>query len=85
MLDQGPLADPGVGLAQPDAMRLCQTHQPLARTVQQPGIGREGDCLGLHRGVDDDAGEVRRLRRIGARGRDRLSCSSAVSFPSPMR
>jgi hypothetical protein len=31
---------------------LSQAHQPLARPVQQLGVGREHHCLRLHRGVD---------------------------------
>ena len=68
MGDQRMLADPLVGLAQPDAGLLRQLHQPLARSMHQLGVGRKGDRLGLHRGVDDDLGKVGRLRRAGARG-----------------
>ena len=48
VLDQRPLADPGIGLAQGDAVRLCEPHQVLAGPVHQLGVGREGDGLLLH-------------------------------------
>ena len=56
--DQRMLANPRVALAQIDARFLRQAHQPLAGCVHQLGVGREGDRLLLHRGVDDDACEV---------------------------
>ena len=49
MPDQRMLADPSVGLAQCDAPHLRQPHQPFARPLHQPGVGREHDVLGLHR------------------------------------
>jgi hypothetical protein len=49
-------------------MPVCQTHQPFARAVQQPCIGREGDSLRLHGGIDDDTAEVRRLGRAASSG-----------------
>src|SRR5579862_4742554 len=61
--DQRPLADPAIGLAKADAALFGQPHQPLARPVDQLGVGREHHCLGLHRGIDDHAREV--LRRHG--------------------
>jgi hypothetical protein len=36
----------------------CEAVQSLDRRVQQLGLGREGDGLGLHRGVDRDPLEV---------------------------
>jgi hypothetical protein len=66
MADQRRLADARIGLAQPHAVLPCQAHQPFPRAVHQPGVGREGDRLRLHGGVNDDAGEVRRLGRPGA-------------------
>ncbi len=56
--DQRMLANPRVALAQIDARFLRQAHQPLAGCVHQLGVGREGDRLLLHRGIDNDAGEV---------------------------
>ena len=67
--DQRVLADPLIGLAQPHAVPLGQPHQPLARPMHQLGVGRERHRLRLHRRVDDDLGEVRGLRRAGARRR----------------
>ena len=70
MLDQGELADPRIGLPQLHAQLFGQLHQLLAGPVQQLGVGREGNVLRLHRGVDNDARELRRLHRAGL-GRDR--------------
>jgi hypothetical protein len=50
--------DPLVGLAQRNAGFLGQPHQPLARPMHQLGVGRKGDRLGLHSGVDNDLGEI---------------------------
>jgi hypothetical protein len=66
MLHQGELADPRKGLPQPDAMLLGQPHQPYQGAVHQPGISRECDRLWLHRGIDDDVGEVGWLGGIRA-------------------
>ena len=52
MLDQGQLADPDIGLTQDQPVLLGQPHLDLVRAVHQLGIGREGNRLGLHRGVD---------------------------------
>src|SRR5882724_9609397 len=49
VLDEGQLAEARIGLAQPHAELLRQTHQSLARP--ELGIGREHHCLRLHRGV----------------------------------
>ena len=70
VLDEGELADPRIGLAQLDAELFGQRHQLLARPVDELGVGREGDVLRLHSGVDDGAGEVGRLDR-SAPGRRR--------------
>jgi hypothetical protein len=53
-----PLGDPRIGLPQPQPVLLGQAVEPLDRRVQQLGIGREGDVLGLHRGVDRDPRQV---------------------------
>ena len=66
MLDQRMLADPRIGLAQQDASSPGQPHQPFARPLHEPGVGREHDVLGLHRGIDDDPREIRRLGGSGA-------------------
>ena len=47
-----------VGLPQPHPVLLGQAVEPLDRRVQQLGVGREGDGLGLHRGVDRDPRQV---------------------------
>ena len=39
-------------------MPAGQAVEPLDRRVQQLGVGREGDVLGLHRGVDRDPRQV---------------------------
>ena len=49
-------------------MRLCEPHQALSRPLHQLGIGREGDRLLLHGGVEDHLGEVGGLGRAGAGG-----------------
>jgi len=53
MLDQGKLAHPRIGLAQPHPVQLRQPHQLLARPVQKLRIGGERHVLGLNRRVDD--------------------------------
>ena len=65
MGDQRLLADPHIGLAQVEADPLGQPHQPLARPVDQLGIGREHDVLGLHGGVDDHPPCILRLHCPG--------------------
>jgi transposase-like protein len=59
MGDQRVFADPLVGLAQLNAGFLGQPHQPLARPMHQLGVGRKGDRLGLHGGVDNELEEIR--------------------------
>jgi hypothetical protein len=49
-----------------DTEPLGELDQLLAGSVHQLGIGREGDVLGLHRGIDNDAGEVCGLHCTGA-------------------
>jgi len=66
MLDQRDLAKPGIGLAQFDAELACQTNQPLERAMHQAGVGRMGDRLRLHGGVDNRLGEIGGLGRIRA-------------------
>src|SRR6516165_7117433 len=41
VLDQSQLADPRIGLAQAHSELLRQSHQPLARPVEQFGVGRK--------------------------------------------
>jgi hypothetical protein len=52
------LGDAQIGLAQSYAVLAGQAVQSLDRRVQQLGIGRERDGLGLHRSVDGDPLEV---------------------------
>lgn len=47
-----------IGLPQLDPVLPRQTADPLDRRVQQLGIGREGDRLRLHGGIDRDPLEV---------------------------
>jgi hypothetical protein len=51
-------------LAQAHAEFLRQSHQPLARPVEQLGIGREHHRLRLHRRIDHNTGKIGRLHRI---------------------
>ena len=46
-------------------MPAGQAIEPLDRRMQQLGVGREGDGLGLHRGVDRDPLEVVGPQRAG--------------------
>src|ERR1700756_4876696 len=85
VLDQSQLADPCIRLAQAHAELFSQAHQPLARPVEQLGIGRKHHRLRLHRGVDHNTGEVGRLHRVRPGRTARLSCNSALSLSSPIR
>ena len=59
------LATPQIALAQRHALALGQRHQLLDRPVHQPGVGRMGDRLGLHRGVHGHALQILGLERAG--------------------
>jgi hypothetical protein len=72
VLDQSQLADPRIGLAQAHAELFSQTHQPLARPVEQLGVGWKHHRLRLHRRIDHNTGEVGGLHRV-RRGRHRQS------------
>jgi len=67
MRDQRVFSDAFKRLTQDDALPLGQLHQLLARPVHQFGVGGEHHRLGLHRRIDDDPGEVRRLGRPRSR------------------
>ena len=54
------LGDAQIGLPQPHPMLAGQAVEALDRRMQQLGIGREGDRLGLHRGADRDPCQVLR-------------------------
>ena len=79
-----PFGDAQIGLPQPHAMLHGQAVQALDRRVQQLGIGREGDGLGLHRGVDRDPRQVLGPQRTASCATRRLSASSSSSL-SPRR
>lgn len=63
LLDQGELADPCIGLPQPDAPLPRKPHETFASPMHQPCIGWEGDGLRLHCRIDNDPCEVGRLGR----------------------
>ena len=73
-----PLGDAQIGLPQPHAVLAGQAIEALDRRVQQLGVGREGDGLGLHRGVHRDprqslaAQRARWLRHPQALGQQQL-------------
>ena len=54
----GTFGDAQVGLSQPHPVLLGQAVEPLDRGVQQFGVGREGNGLGLHRGVDRNPRQI---------------------------
>jgi hypothetical protein len=54
---RGP-GDANIGLPQPDGVPPSKAVEPLDSRMKQLGIGREGDGLRLHRGIDRDALEV---------------------------
>ena len=60
-----PLGDAQIGLPQPHPAFAGQPVEPLDRRMQQLGIGREGDGLGLHGGVHRDPLEVTGAQRTG--------------------
>jgi hypothetical protein len=55
--------DAQIGLPQPHLAFAGQPVEPPDRRMQQLGIGREGDGLGLDRGVHRDLLEVARAQR----------------------
>ena len=44
-----PSGEASIGLAKRHIMRLGQLAQLADRHLEEPGVGREGDVLGLHR------------------------------------
>jgi hypothetical protein len=50
--------DADVGLPQLHAVAAGQAIEALDRRMQELGVGREGDVLGLYRGVDGDPRQV---------------------------
>lgn len=61
----GALGDAQIGLAQPHAMLFCQTYKACDRRMQELGVGRESDRLGLHGSVHRDPFEVACAQRAG--------------------
>ena len=59
------LGDTQIGLPQPQPAFAGQPVEPLDRRMQQLGVGREGDGLGLHRGVHRDPFEIACAQRAG--------------------
>jgi hypothetical protein len=53
-LAPGMACDAGEGLAQRHTLPACQRREPLHGAQHQVAVGRVGDRLGLHGGVDDD-------------------------------
>src|SRR4029453_4096415 len=62
---RGPLRDAQIGLSQPYCMPAGEAIEPLDRGMQQLGVGRKRDGLGLHGGVDRDPLEGPRAQRAG--------------------
>ena len=62
---RGPLGDAQIGLSQPYSVPAGEAIEPLDRGMQQLGVGRKRDGLGLHGGVDRDPLEVPRAQRAG--------------------
>ena len=52
------LGDADVGLPQSHAVTAGQVIEARDRGMEKLGVGREGDVLGLHRGVDRDPRQV---------------------------
>jgi hypothetical protein len=52
------LGDAQIGLPESHRMTTGQAIEPLDRCMQELGVGREGDVLGLHGGVDRDPRQV---------------------------
>jgi hypothetical protein len=63
MRDQRVLADALIGLPQRHAVLLRQPNEPFVGSMHELGVRWKSDGLFLHRRVDDDPGEVGRLRR----------------------
>jgi len=59
------LGDAQIRLPQPHPAFAGQPVEPLDRRMQQLGIGREGDGLGLYGGVHRDPLEVAQAQRAG--------------------
>jgi hypothetical protein len=62
---RGPLGDAHIGLSQPYSVPAGEAIEPLDGGMQQLGVGRECDGLGLHGGIDRDPLEIPRAQRAG--------------------
>ena len=62
---RGPLGDAQIGLSQPYSVPAGEAIEPLDGGMQQLGVGRKRDGLGLHGGVDRDPLEIPRAQRAG--------------------
>ena len=56
------LSNAPIGLAQGHIVLLGQLAQLLDGDQKQFGVGREGDVLRLHRGIDGDPGQIALLK-----------------------
>ena len=65
-------------------MPLGQLAELLDRALQELGVGREGDVLGLHRGVHRDPGQIALAKRPGVVAILKLS-ANRISSRSPIR
>jgi hypothetical protein len=65
------LGEAQVGLPQAHAVATGQAVEALDRRMQQFGVGREGDVLGQHRGVDGDPRQVLDPQRAAFVGHSR--------------
>ena len=59
----GPLGDPDIGLTQRHPVFLGLAAKQTDRLVHQPGIGRDGNVLGLHRNVHCHPLQILRRQR----------------------
>jgi len=66
--------DAEIGLPQPHPVLVGQAVEAFDRRMQQLGVGREADVLGLHRGVDRDP-----LKVLAAQ------CPALVRHPQALR
>ena len=64
----GALGDAQIGLPQPHPMLLGEPAQSPDGRMQKLGVGREGDGLGLHRGVNRDPLQVLGPQRAAVMG-----------------
>jgi hypothetical protein len=84
-VDERQLAHAGIGLAKLEPSALGEPDQPLARAVEQLGVGGEGHCFGLHHGVDDYARQVLGLHRLRPGRHRQALLEERLSSSLPMR